>query len=207
MERLYNHVADFGMISNDTGFAMAHSQCFRIRESLLRLNKRLTGNRLLRGSMPPGGVAHDLPAGLNLAAELDAILADFNEVVDISLDNTMLFDRLEGHRAPDPGIPLPITACWASWRAPNLDIDRDVAATIPLPPTGISVFQCRSTTPAMSMRAPWCGWKRCARRVQLIQQALAVLPAGPLSAPLGALPAWEPAFGLVEGWRGRSCTG
>ena len=46
MERLYNHIADFGMICNDTGFAVAHSHCFRIRERLLRLNKRLTGNRL-----------------------------------------------------------------------------------------------------------------------------------------------------------------
>ena len=57
MERLYNHVADFGMICNDTGFAVAHSHCFRIREGLLRLNKRLTGNRLLRGGIVPGGVA------------------------------------------------------------------------------------------------------------------------------------------------------
>ena len=31
MERLYNHIADFGMIANDTGFAVAHSHCFRIR--------------------------------------------------------------------------------------------------------------------------------------------------------------------------------
>ena len=58
MERLYNHVADFGMICNDTGFAVAHSHCFRIRERLLRLNKRLTGNRLLRGGIVPGGVGH-----------------------------------------------------------------------------------------------------------------------------------------------------
>ena len=56
MERLYNHVADFGVIANDTGYAVAHSHCFRIRERLLRLNKRLTGNRLLRGGIVPGGV-------------------------------------------------------------------------------------------------------------------------------------------------------
>ncbi|HEY7617792.1 MAG TPA: NADH-quinone oxidoreductase subunit C, partial [Terriglobales bacterium] len=96
MERLYNHVADFGMICNDTSFAVAHSHCFRIREQLLRLNKRLTGSRLLRGGIIPGGVARSIPHDLNLAAELDSILADFNEVVEISLNNTMLMDRLEG---------------------------------------------------------------------------------------------------------------
>src|SRR5206468_6379392 len=96
MERLYNHVADFGAICNDTGFAAAHAHCLRIRERLLRLNKQLTGNRLLRGGMIPGGVAQPIPHDLNLPAELDSILADFNEVVEISLNNTMLVDRLEG---------------------------------------------------------------------------------------------------------------
>src|SRR5207302_10554933 len=81
LERLYNHVADFGMIANDTGFAVAHSHCFRIRERLLRLNKRVTGNRLLRGGIVPGGVGCDLPGCLDLAGELDASLADFEEIV------------------------------------------------------------------------------------------------------------------------------
>jgi Ni,Fe-hydrogenase III large subunit len=38
--------------------------------------------------------------------------------------------------------------------------------------------------------------------VRLIGEAVGRLPAGPLAAPLGALPAFAPAFGLVEGWRG-----
>ena len=33
---------------------------------------------------------------MNPAAELDEVSADFNEVVAISLSNTMLLDRLEG---------------------------------------------------------------------------------------------------------------
>jgi Ni,Fe-hydrogenase III large subunit len=38
--------------------------------------------------------------------------------------------------------------------------------------------------------------------VSLIQQVLTAMPHGPIAAPLDKLPAWEPAFGLVEGWRG-----
>jgi Ni,Fe-hydrogenase III component G len=72
MERLYNHVGDFGMIANDTGYAVAHAHCFRIRERLLRLNKRLTGNRLLRGGIVPGGVGAEVPADLDLPAEVDS---------------------------------------------------------------------------------------------------------------------------------------
>ena len=87
---------DFGMIANDTGFAVAHSHCFRIRERLLRLNKRLTGNRLLRGGLVPGGVGHDLPSGLDLAGEVAAALADFDEIVALSPRSSLVLDRLEG---------------------------------------------------------------------------------------------------------------
>jgi Ni,Fe-hydrogenase III large subunit len=38
--------------------------------------------------------------------------------------------------------------------------------------------------------------------VSLIRQAVAQAPAGPLRAPVPTLPAFAPAFSLVEGWRG-----
>lgn len=200
MERLYNHVADFGAICNDTGFAFAHSQCFRIRERLLRLNKRLTGNRLLRSGIIPGGVGHDLPTDLNLAVELDAVLADFNEVVGISLDNSMLRDRLEGAGRLTQAIAADHGVLGYVARASNLDFDvrrdhpfaayRDLSFHVPVFDSGD--VHARTMVRVEEVRAS----------VLVIKQALAALPAGPLYSPLGALPAWEQAFGLVEGWRG-----
>jgi Ni,Fe-hydrogenase III large subunit/Ni,Fe-hydrogenase III component G len=200
LERLYNHVADFGMICNDTGFAVAHSHCFRIRERLLRLNKRLTGNRLLRGGVVPGGVGHDLPADLNPAAELDEVSADFNEVVAISLSNTMLLDRLEGTgqlstpTARDHGV-LGYVA-----RASGIDVDvrRDHPyAAYPWLKFNVPVFEAGDVYARAMVRV-----EEVRESVGLIKQALAALPGGVTIAPLGQLPAWEPAFGLVEGWRG-----
>src|SRR5207244_985984 len=95
MERLYNHVGDFGAICNDTGFAAAHSHCFRIRERLLRLNKQLTGNRLLRGALVPGGLVRDVLTDLDLVSELEATLADFNELCWTTRSTTLVSDRLE----------------------------------------------------------------------------------------------------------------
>src|SRR5262249_33342460 len=60
LERLYNHIADVGAICTDTGFAVANAHAMRLREEVLRLNGRLTGHRLLRGAIVPGGVAIDL---------------------------------------------------------------------------------------------------------------------------------------------------
>ncbi len=200
MERLYNHIADFGEICNDTGFAVAHSHCFRIRERLLRLNKRLTGNRLLRGGIVPGGVGHDLPIGLDLARELDSILADFNEIVDISLSNTMLMDRLEGagrltlKTATDHGV-LGYVA-----RASGLDVDvrRDhpFAAYSALK-FHVPVFESGDVHARTMVRV-----EEVRESVSLIKQALAAMPDGAIANPLGSLPAFEPAFGMVEGWRG-----
>jgi Ni,Fe-hydrogenase III large subunit/Ni,Fe-hydrogenase III component G len=200
MERLYNHIADFGAIANDTGFPVAHAHCFRIRERLLRLNKRLTGNRLLRGGIVPGGVGHPLPPGLDLAAELDAILADFTEIVDISLGNTMLMDRLEGagqltrQTAADHG------ALGYVARASGIDVD--VRRDHPFAAYEALQFRVPSFDSGDVYARTMVRVAEVRESVNLIKQALPHSMSGPLAAPLGQLPAFEPAFGIVEGWRG-----
>ncbi|HEX9639627.1 MAG TPA: NADH-quinone oxidoreductase subunit C, partial [Acidobacteriota bacterium] len=57
MERLYNHVSDLGFLAGDAGFGVGLADALAIKERLMRLNQRLTGHRLLRGSVVPGGVA------------------------------------------------------------------------------------------------------------------------------------------------------
>src|SRR5204862_530730 len=90
-------VGDVGMILNDTGYAFGHAHCFRLRERLLRLNARLTGHRLLRGAVVAGGVAGPIAsADLEHAArEVDRIVDEFLEVARLSLDNTMVLERLQ----------------------------------------------------------------------------------------------------------------
>ncbi len=200
MERLYNHVADFGMIANDTGYAVAHSHCFRIRERLLRLNRRLTGNRLLRGGIVPGGVGADLPAGLDLPAEVQDAHRDFQEIVELTLENTLVMDRLEGtgrlttRTARDHGV-LGYVA-----RASGIDADvrrdRPFAAYDELE-FRVPVFDSGDVKARTLVRV-----EEARESVALIRQAVERMPRGPLAAPLGRLPAFAPAFSMVEGWRG-----
>jgi Ni,Fe-hydrogenase III large subunit len=200
MERLYNHIADFGMIANDTGYAVAHSHCFRIRERLLRLNKRLTGNRLLRGGIVPGGVGHDLPAGLDLVAEVDSAVRDFDEIAALSLRNTLVMDRLEDTGCLTTAIARDHGVLGYVDRASGIDADarrdhpfaayRELEVRVPVLKTGD--VKARTLVRVEEAR----------ESVRLIREAVTRLPAGPLAAPLGPLPPWEPAFGLVEGWRG-----
>ena len=51
LERLYNHVADIGALCNDVGFGLAQARALTLRERLMRLNRVVTGHRLLRGGI------------------------------------------------------------------------------------------------------------------------------------------------------------
>ncbi|MGV0792046.1 hydrogenase large subunit [Mycolicibacterium sp. XJ1819] len=93
IERLYNHVTDLGALANDVAFGIANVHAQRIRERLLRLNATLTGHRLLRGAIRPGGVVlRELPD----PAVLREIAADVAEVADLTLGNNLVYDRFVG---------------------------------------------------------------------------------------------------------------
>ena len=200
LERLYNHIGDFGMIANDTGFAFAHAHCFRIRERLLRLNKRVTGNRLLRGSLIPGGVVQDLPGDLDLAAEVESAFADFEEIVEVTLANRMVTDRLEGtgqlmtRIARDQGV----LGFVARASAINIDARRDHPfAAYPELKFSVPVLESGDVKARTLVRVA-----EAREAVRLIRQAMDRLPAGPLAVALNPLPPFAPAFSVVEGWRG-----
>lgn len=93
LERLYNHVTDIGALCNDAGQGLLNAHALRVRERLLRINARVTGHRLLRGAVVPGGVRL---RGLPTAAELEEIAADVREIVDLALHHTVVNDRFTG---------------------------------------------------------------------------------------------------------------
>lgn len=202
LERLYNHIADFGAIANDTGFAVAQSHCLRIRERFLRLNKRLTGHRLLRGGMVPGGVAVDLPPGFDLAGEVQAAVDDFEEVVDIALRNTMLMDRLEGtgRLSPRTARDQGVVGFVARASGVDLDVRRDhpFAAYADLD-FDVPVFDSGDVKARTLVRV-----EEIRQSARLIRQAAARLESerDGLAVPVTVFPPFQPAFGIVEAWRG-----
>ena len=93
LERLYNHAADLGALANDVGYGIANSHALRIREQLMRINQAVTGHRLLRTAIEPGGARlHALPD----AGTLRAIGADLAELAELTLANSIVQDRFSG---------------------------------------------------------------------------------------------------------------
>jgi Ni,Fe-hydrogenase III large subunit/Ni,Fe-hydrogenase III component G len=201
LERLYNHIADFGAIVNDTGFAVAHAHCFRIRETLLRLNKQLTGSRLLRGAVAPGGLTRDLAIASDLPAQVDAAVVDFDEIVTICLNNTLVRDRLEATGLLNTALANDYGVLGYVARASGIDIDArrdhpcaayaDLDFVVPVLTSGD--VKARAMVRAEEAR----------QSARLIRQACERLTPGAVQAALGRIEPFAPAFGIVEGWRGR----
>jgi len=217
LERIANHVADVGMMVSDTGYAVAQSHCYRIRERLLRLNRHLTGSRLLRGAVVPGGVAapgprpdagHAAAQGFspvffeqaNTAGEVRAAVGDFLEVVGICLENSLVADRLDRTGVLDTTTARDHAVRGYVARASGIDIDarRDHPQTpYDAVPVNVAVEQSGDVRARLAVRVA-----EVQESARLIGTLLDRMPGGSLAAPLGRLAPFDPAFALVEGWRG-----
>jgi Ni,Fe-hydrogenase III large subunit len=62
MERIANHLGDFGAICNDASFTIILSHCAVLRERVLRAADTAFGHRLMMDRIVPGGVTVDLGA-------------------------------------------------------------------------------------------------------------------------------------------------
>ena len=73
LERIANHLGDFGAICNDASFALIQAHCAVLREQVLRAAHTAFGHRLMRDRIVPGGVTADV--GVEGIAVIRAVIA------------------------------------------------------------------------------------------------------------------------------------
>jgi Ni,Fe-hydrogenase III large subunit/Ni,Fe-hydrogenase III component G len=202
LERLVNHVGDVGMIVNDTGYAFGHAHCFRLREELFRVNERLTGHRLLRGAIVPGGVSASV-ADASLAegaGRVTAIVDEFIGVTRLCLDNTMVLERLQGTGRLTTRTARDMQVVGLVARASGIDAD----ARRDAPFAAYGELDVRvAVSPAGDVLARTLVRIEEAREsARLIAMAADRTPEGPTRVPLATLPESGHSVGLTEAWRG-----
>jgi Ni,Fe-hydrogenase III large subunit/Ni,Fe-hydrogenase III component G len=202
LERLVNHVGDVGMIVNDTGYAWGHAHCFRLREELLRLNERVAGHRLLRGAVVPGGVTGPIEhADLGAAASaVRRIVAEFAEVARVSLDNTMVLERLQGTGRLTTLTATEMQVVGLVARASG--IDADARRDAPFAAYGALDVRVPVIATGDVLARTLVRLEEAQESARLVAAAAARTGTGPAAGALGPLPAGASATGLVEGWRG-----
>ncbi|QIS14542.1 NADH-quinone oxidoreductase subunit C [Nocardia arthritidis] len=193
LERLYNHAADLGALANDVGFGLANSHALRIREQLLRINASVTGHRLLRGAIRPGGVVLQ---ALPDPAQLSAIAADLAEVAELTLRNAVIYDRFAGAGVLAGGDARALGCLGYAARASGLTTD----ARLDHPTVDMPVTEVRADAGDVLARYT-------VRRDEFAATA-ALIPwiienhSGPMEFERTSNDRSGTGVGIVEGWRG-----
>jgi Ni,Fe-hydrogenase III large subunit len=202
LERLHNHIGDIGAIANDVAFAVANMHALRLKESVLRVNELLTGNRLLRGMACLGGVRSDWNAAQIKALEkLAAELApEFDSLVELIENSSSTRDRLETTGILKPQVARDLGVVGIAGRASGFDHDlrRDFPhAAYDRVKFRVPVYQAGDVAHRMRVRMD-----EVRESLSIIRQLVADLPSGAIRVEIGDLPAGRTALGFVEGWRG-----
>ena len=202
LERLYNHVADIGAIATDVAFVVGNAHAMRLKEKILRLNERLTGNRLLRGMLCLGGVRMNWETAEieSIHQVLEDFQSEFQDLVNLIMESSSTRDRLEttGILKPETARDLGVVGIAGRASGFNHDLRRDfphaaygeVSFTVP-------VYRDGDVLRRMQVRIDEVG-----QSLSIIRQLLSTLPAGPIQVKLPPLPENATALGYVEGWRG-----
>ncbi|WP_369394319.1 NADH-quinone oxidoreductase subunit C [Streptomyces sp. CG1] len=202
LERIHNHVADLGMLCNDAGHSILNAHAQRVREHLLRLNREITGHRLLRGGVVPGGaVLQSVPD----VRRLKAIGEDVREITDLALGHSTVRDRFTGTAVLKTEAAREIGCLGYAARASGLAHDARVAHP----------FTDRGMRPGIPVHTSGDVLARFLVRAEEIDTSLALIDhlAEGLTAPRAVVgpppaPSTRPrsGVGLVEGWRGTIAT-
>ncbi|TDD61502.1 formate hydrogenase [Kribbella antibiotica] len=198
LERLYNHVTDIGALCDDVGHGLAIAQAQQVREQLLRINRQVTGDRLLRGVIAPGVTrVRALPD----PGALIAIGSDLRQIVDLALGNSAVQDRMDGTAVLSSADARDLGALGYVARASGCDLDARRDHPFSALTAGV-VSTARSTGDVLARFLTRAD--EIQHSVALLGQLIAVRP--PLSAET-TKPTWLTAgsasgVGLVEGWRG-----
>jgi Ni,Fe-hydrogenase III large subunit/Ni,Fe-hydrogenase III component G len=203
LERVYNHVTDIGAIATDVAFTVPASRAQALREGLVRIQERLFGSRLLRGTVALGGVKCDVTSGRSrdLLAHLERFEAEFDDLVRLLIDSGTFTDRVDGTGVLETQVARELGVVGIAGRASGLDLDlrRDhphdaysgLSFSVPIEEGG-------DVRARLMVRA-----REVEQSLTILRRAIDSLPEGPVLVTLpAALPAATSALGWAEGWRG-----
>jgi Ni,Fe-hydrogenase III large subunit/Ni,Fe-hydrogenase III component G len=125
LERLHSHLLWTGLASHILGFDTMFMQCFRIREPLMWIAEKITGNRKTYALCVVGGVRWDI--SLEMAAELRQVLdkleAEWRPVVAAVSKDTNIQKRTRDVGVAGPNLVKNVGLVGPVARAAGVDLD------------------------------------------------------------------------------------
>ncbi|WP_142849148.1 nickel-dependent hydrogenase large subunit [Telmatospirillum sp. J64-1] len=200
LERIANHIFDFGAICNDAAFALMLGECSVLREEILRICESCFGHRLMMDAVVPGGVACDLTAeGAALLQDMLARLRPrFEELVELYDNSPSLLDRTVGTGVCTPALARQFGATGFVGRASGRAVD---ARRLPgYPPYDQMELPVPVRQDGDVNARIWIRIEEIRASLDLIGRILSQMPPGPLHTPIPTR--GGEGMALVEGFRG-----
>jgi len=203
LERIANHLGDFGAVCNDAAFSIMLAHCAVLREQVLRCAASCFGHRLMMDRIVPGGVAADLDAGGTAAirALVDTLRSRLPPLVTLYDETASLQDRTAGTGIVRPELVRRFGAGGHVGRASGRDFDtrRDLA----YPPYDALRFTVPVRQDGDVNARVWIRIREIEQSLSMMDQLLQALPPGPVRASVEDTPAGPfEGMALVEAFRG-----
>jgi Ni,Fe-hydrogenase III large subunit len=202
LERLANHLGDIGAVCNDAAFALMLAQCGILRERVLRAADACFGHRLMMDRVVPGGVARDLNAdgAATLRALLDELRRVFPRLVELYDNTASLQDRTATSGVLRAELARQFGAGGFVGRASGRAFDARKAPGYP--PYDQLKFDVVGLDAGDVNARVWVRIREVDQSLNLIEQILRRMPAGPIRIETDGEGRSAEGIGLVEGFRG-----
>ena len=205
LERVANHLGDFGAICNDASFSLIHAHCGALREQVLRCSNAGFGHRLMMDRVVPGGVAQDLDeaGAANIRALLVHLRRYLPELVTLYDRTASLQDRTVTTGITRGELVRQYGAGGYVGRASGRAFDARRAPGYP--PYDTLRFEVPTRTAGDVDARVWVRIDEITESLSIIEQCLERLPEGPVTIAMDAAlaaAAGNEATTLVEGFRG-----
>ncbi len=205
LERLHSHLLWVGLAGHVLGFDTLFMQAFRIREPVMWMAEKISGNRKTYSLCVVGGVRRDIPPELKpeLAALLDKLETEWRAVAAAIAGDRNLQARTRGVGVTDKTLVKNMGLVGPVARAAGVAIDcrRDHPyAAYPRLDFDVITERDGDVWSRLLVRA-----REVFESVKIIRQALDKMEEGPIELPLGEqLPVGRLGLSSVEAPRGES---
>ena len=205
IERLHSHLLWVGLAGHIVGFDTLFMQCFRVREPVMWIAEKITGNRKTYALCVVGGVRWDITPELRteLRHVLDKLEKDWLEIVDAVKSDRNVMARTKGVGVADKALVKDMALLGPVARASGMDIDarRDLPyAAYDKVEFNVVVEQGCDVWSRILVRS-----LEVFESIRIIRQCLDMMPVGPIRLNLTSeLPVGRTGVSSVEAPRGEA---
>jgi Ni,Fe-hydrogenase III large subunit len=202
LERMANHLGDLAALSGDVGFLPAAAYCGRLRGDLLNLTATLTGSRLGRSFVVPGGVRLDPASAVvrTLQEGAAAAVEEARGAVDLLWSTASVRARFEGAGVLSREACEQLGIVGLAARASG--VPRDVRREFPWGVYLDKAIEARLWPTGDVLARARLRWMEVEQSAQWVDELLARLPAGEPLQPAPPLAPDALVVSLTESWRG-----